>query len=292
MNRHIQLLILLLISVQTVVTAQLPNSQVYMFSFTQTGDKFNMRDFKYLSGFNPNGYNNQPYFVSNDKLWMVTNYYDKESNEIIELDLFDQKLYRITETPEAEYSPSYIPSNKYFSCVRVDKDGNQNLWAYPKNRNNTGVNLLEGDNKVGYYSWLNQDEVAVFKLGPPVHLSIESKESDEGIHLIDDIGRCLKSNSKGLLYFVHKMNDEFWFIKSYDKESGAIETVVQTYGKVEDFEILKDDSVIMASGTTMYRYDPSNNKAWVEIADLRKYGFTNITRIATRHNKIVFVNEK
>ncbi len=275
------------------VFGQLPNTEIYMLSYTQVEDNFTIRNCKLLTHFNPDGYNNQPYFIDNDRLWLVTDYYASDNTEIVELNLLRNEMSRITKTPESEYSPKWTPDRAFFSCIRVDSLNNQNVWAYPYNRKNTGYNVLPSQNKVGYYTWTNESQLAMFELGPPIHLSIQNIGDIESTKVIEDIGRTLVTDNEGWVHFIHKMNDEFWFIKKYHPETPEkIETVTQTLSKVEDFALHKDGSYLMGNGSLLYRYDPSNNRPWVEVLDLKKYGISKITRLVTRHNKIVIVNEK
>ncbi len=289
--KSFQIILFFLLAYGSLAYAQLPNSQIYAVSFTQTGDNFSFRDVKYLTNFNNPGYNNQPNFVSNRKIQLVSNYYNKDNNDIIELDLQSQKMYRFTDTKEAEYSPLPMPNSKYISCVRVFDDEQQLLWAFPKSRQNTGASIIDNLSNVGYYAWLSEEEIAMFLVGTPHKLVIHNIESEERKEVIDNIGRCLKVNSDGKLIFIHKMNDEFWFLKSYDPSTEQIETIVQTFSKNEDFEILRDGSILMGEKSFLYRYNPADNKAWVEIGNFKKYGINSIKRITSRGNKIVMVNE-
>jgi hypothetical protein len=55
----------------TVGMAQLPTTNVYLFSIQRTGDNFTFYNPRFLTGFNKYGYNNQPHFVSNNEIYLT-----------------------------------------------------------------------------------------------------------------------------------------------------------------------------------------------------------------------------
>ena len=87
------------------------------------------------------------------------------------------------------------------------------------------------------------------------------------------------------------MTDGNWVIKAMDKNTLEVTEITKTIGGVEDFVIMKDGAILMGKGSRIYRYHPLRGKAWQEVADLKKTGVTNITRMAVSGNgRLAIVN--
>ncbi len=271
----------------------LPATNLYLFNMTKGGGKINIKSPKFLTSFNDGGYNNQPYFLDENQILFVTNYYSADQTEIAKFDLFEETLTRVTYTDEKEYSPAKIPNSEEISCVRVEADGKtQTLSAYPDNGIGYAKRFLNNTSNVGYYNWLDDETVALFLVEAPHHnLAIANAKSERRKIVIDKIGRSLKKNNKGNLLFVHKQTDDEWYIKEYDSKTNRNQTIIQTIKGKEDFELLNDNSILMGSGAVLYRYNPkSRNKSWEKIVDLSNYGVKNISRICATKNKLVIVD--
>src|SRR5690349_2540611 len=112
---------------------------------------------KFLTAFNPKGYNNQPRFFTDNELWLTVQIpSDTTQTEIYALDLSGKSFTRVTATPKTgEYSPTLMPGGKRFSAVRVEEDGNQRLWSFPVDMSDNGHPEFDHLLNVGYHCWLN-----------------------------------------------------------------------------------------------------------------------------------------
>jgi len=276
--------------------AQLPNSNIYMFNFKKIGQEYNISQAQLLTGFNTNGYNNQPSFNGDDIIYLTTNYYDSLQTEIASLRLYDNTLERISYTPQSEYSPMKVPYTSKISCVRVESpDSTQHLVLYPLGDNDSGVEKpMETIDNLGYYNWLDRSTLAMFLVNPPHHvLAFADLEMERKRTIIDKVGRTLKTDRDGLLYFVHKMDKGNWYIKSYDPQSNNIKLIQPTVEDREDFELLNNGSILMGKGSELFINEPNKGSAdniWRKIADFSHIGIENITRIVVRKNKLLIVN--
>jgi len=286
------LIIGLVMSFACTITAQLPTTDLYMFSFLNNGNSITLRDASYLSNFNPDGYNNQPYFINPREVYITSNLYDKEYTDFIKLDLFSKEYYRVTATDSiSEYSPTPKAPNRSFSAIRVEKDGKtQSLHLYPNDHKDAGKRVLPNIDNVGYHCWLSDNEVAMFLVGTPMKLAIGNIEDDRTTVVMENIGRCFRQDADGTLLFIHKLSADDWYIKSYDVDSNNARIITKTVSGSEDFEVLNDGTFIMAAGSNVYSYHPERDTDWQLIADLTEYDIKNITRIAASRNKIIFVN--
>lgn len=272
--------------------SQLPSTDLYMLTILNNGENLTLKGPVYISGFNPDGYNNQPSFINPRELYVTTNMYDENFTDIVKLDLQDEKYYRITATDSiAEYSPTPNAVRSYFSAVRVEKDGKtQSLWLYPENHQTYGKRVLKNIGNVGYHYWLSEEEVALFLVDDPMQLAIGNIKEDVTQIVLENIGRCFRQNPDGDLLFIHKISPEKSYIKSYNAETNDFTSIVETLAGSEDFELLNDGTFIMGSGSKLYKLNPEIDNSWLEVIDLAEFEIMNITRLAASRNRLVLVN--
>ncbi|MBT8191099.1 MAG: hypothetical protein KJO29_11785 [Bacteroidia bacterium] len=273
--------------------AQLPVTNLYMFTMTKGGGKVKIDKPKYLTAFNKNGYNNQPYFFEDDIVYFTTNYYSSDQTEIAKFDFFDEVLTRVTYTEESEYSPTSIPGKDEFSCIRVESDQvTQTLSVYPLDGIGYPKRYMNNTKNLGYHAWIDKNTLGLFLVEEPYHnLAIADSKSERRKIILDKIGRTLKVSREGKLVFVHKLTEDQWYIKEYDNTLNRSTTLAPTLEGKEDFELLNDGSILMGSGSELFRFDPANSASWEKLADLSDFGIEDITRIAARKNRLLIVNQ-
>src|SRR6187551_685470 len=94
-------------------------TDLYLFQLQTTPDHVShVYQPKFLSGFNPNGYTNQPWFVSNDALLVSVRTKGDTQNDIYMLSTASNKIRQITRTANNEYSPRIQPDGMHLSVVR------------------------------------------------------------------------------------------------------------------------------------------------------------------------------
>jgi len=259
---------------------------------TNNGQKITVTEPLYLSGFNPDGYNNQPYFINPNQLYITSDMYDETFTDVVKLDLRRQEYFRVTATDSiSEYSPTPRAIRGFFSTVRVEKDlSTQSLWLYPKDHQSYGRRVLSDIGTVGYHCWLSEEEVALFLVGTPMKLAIGNITENTTKTVLENIGRCFRQQSDGSLLFVHKVTEESWYLKSYDPEANEIDIVTRTRPGSEDFELLKDGKIIMGEGSKLYTINPLTDEYWAELTDLAEFGITNISRLAESRNQLIIVD--
>lgn len=289
---------ILTVAVAYPSVCQLPNNSVYCFDMEKFGDQMEFKNAKFLTGFNPKGYNNQPQWVNNNELFIaVQTPFDTNQTELYSLSLLNNTLTQVTATHESEYSPTLMPDRKNVSCIRADatREGTQRLWTYPLDRSSSGRDLLTLHQNIGYHCWLSDKKVALFIVnGTSNYLKIVNVDDQSSIQLSSGIGRCMTRSNDGKLLFVQKATPMTWYIKSMDVSSYTSEIVIETLPGSEDFVLLSDGTLLMGSGSKLYSYKLGNpEKQWFEIADFSKYGVMNIKRLAVSReiDKIALVND-
>jgi hypothetical protein len=298
-SKIVALIAITVVCQATPSIAQLPNTQVYAFDLGRDGAGFTFLRCKMLTAFNPVGYNNQPQWITNNELYLAVQFpNDTNQTDIWSLSLLNNVITRITATPESEYSPTLMPDRRSISCVRVDAGGSstQRLWSYPIDRSSSGADVLSLHPSVGYHAWLSDKKLALFMVdGVSNYLKLVNADDQSSIQLTTGIGRSMARMKDGKLAYVHKETAQKWVIKSMDPVSYNNTVIAETVPNGEDFALLSDGTFLMGVGSKMYALYPADpQKEWREVADLAKFGLSNIKRIAVSRegDKIAIVNDK
>jgi len=274
-----------------------PVSNVYLFDMEQLNDQeFRFSNPQYLTNFNPEGYNNQPAFFSDDEIYLSVQEKGMSQPDLYLLNLRNKTRTLVTQTPEGEYSPAISPNPYVFTAVRVEKNRTQRLWQFPTDRLSEGKPVFKDIENVGYYHWLSSSRIALFRVDNPNYLALADVRTDKTRKLTSNIGRGFQTLPNGNLAYVHKATDRTWYIKELEVFNTALdsEIVVTTLPGSEDFVVLRDGTYIMGNGSKLFKYNPilDEDQGWREIGDFRYYGIRNITRLAlSPSGKIAIVSE-
>lgn len=266
--------------------AQIYTSHVYLFNLVKEKEQVRLTSPRMLTDFNPIGYNNQPYFASNEELYIVSRTLkDTSQTDVYLLNLRDTSKMRMTATKESEFSPKLTPSPYLFSAVRVESDADktQRLWQFPVDRLDKGKPVFPSIRNIGYYHWVNQRNVLLHITGNPTLLIIANTQDGASRRITTDVGRCFQRMKNGNVAFIKKESPTRWLICELDllDPEFKYKTIAVALDGSEDFVILDDGSFLMGSASKLYRFNPTkNDQGWVEIADLRNYNIKSITRLA------------
>ncbi len=284
----------------SLTAQQLPNTNIMLFDFDQKNDSvFQFSHPKFLTDFNKDGYNNQPYFISDNELYITVQMSeDTTQTDIYALNIENNKKTQITSTIESEYSPTFVPplgsgKNYEFSCVRVETDGSQRLWKFPIDRSSKGSPVFETIKNIGYHFWINYRDLVLFVVDEPHKMLVADSRDESSRFVTSNIGRCFQELPDGSVAYIEKVSDETVLLKKMDSRSYRTSLITATMSNNEDFVILKDGSIIMANGTKLYKFNHRKDTSWKEIANLGYYEMKNITRMAVNNaeNKIAIVIE-
>lgn len=286
--------IFLFLSNAHFVKGQLPSTDVYLADFKNMSSLPQIQTLKYLSNFNPKGYNNQAKLFSYDEIYLTVAQDTSKFTDIYQLNLKSNEISRFTNTEKiSEFSPSPSLVPGQLTTVRIENDGvDQSLWSYPVDRSGHGSRLLPQLKNIGYYNWINKDTIALFLVGNPNTLAIANIKSGIVSTLAENVGRCIKSDQSGHLFFVHKLKTDSWMLKSYQFSDQAIVNICLMPQGREDFELLPNGNMITGDGPLLKLYNPSNNKGWTAFADFTHNGITNINRLSIYRDRLVFINVK
>lgn len=260
----------------------LPVTNIYLFELEQESDTVILfKSPRYLSDFNPKGYNNQPCFIRENELLISARMVDSDQNEIYSLNLEKGTKLQVTKTVESEYSPTLMPDQFNFSAIRVeaDENGTQRLWQFPISRQNDGKPVFEYLIDIGYHQWLDKNRVVLFIVSDPNYMVVADVSDGSTQQLSTNIGRSFKMLKNGNLAYIHKATESTWFIKELNSKTLRSEIIVQTLQGSEDFTIMADGTFLMGRGSKLYKYHPQKNEDWIEIGDFRDYNISSISRL-------------
>ncbi len=277
------------------ILAQLPSTDIYTLSLKANETKVLIEDPVLVTGFNLGGYNNQPHFIDDDHLLVTSDYKSLGLTDILELDTRLNRITRITHTEESEYSPILMSSGLDFSVVRQELDDSEQvpqvLWSYPVDRSSAGQQVIPDIQNIGYYVWITKDQIAMFIVDETPYLVLYNIQNNTSTRIAKDIGRCLKTDGKGQIYYIQKSSDGN-DIRSYDIYLGRSKRVAPALNNQQDFDILPNGHLISAESATLKTYIPSISTQWREIIDLSHAGISDISRIASSRNKVAIVTSR
>ncbi|MBE9489705.1 MAG: PD40 domain-containing protein, partial [Bacteroidetes bacterium] len=263
--------------------------EIFLFDLNTENGKFELSNFKNIS--NNDGYDNQPSFLDDNTILFAST--RNGQTDIAKYNInYDSKIF-INHTEGSEYSPLKIPKLNAVSAIRLDKDGTQLLYNY--NLSNGESEILIENLIIGYHSWYNENLLisSVLEDGG-LSLYVTNFEDRENYKFDDKIGRSLHKIPKTeLASYISKKNDSIWEIKSLNLISGKIKSIMTTLPEAEDVCWLPNGTMLMGKEDILYSYNPNKDVDWVEVASLKDYGITNITRLTVNSNgtKLALVGE-
>ncbi|MDX2133176.1 MAG: hypothetical protein SFV52_00215 [Saprospiraceae bacterium] len=269
------------VTVSSLPAQSLPVSNIWLFQTAPGPDVWSVTQPQFLTAFNARGYNNQPYFATDDQLWITVQY--GLQTDIHELNLASRTQTPLVETPgTSEYSAGQRPESAVLTVVRVEADSTQRLWAFPFD-GYPPEPLFPDIRGVGYYAWLSETQAALFIVGKTDQehtLVVADMTTPDAVpvRVSAGIGRCLRTTTDGRLVFVHKATPQTWFLKTYEHKTRRFLTVAVMPTNTEDFVLLPSGGYLCAAGSRLLQLDAAG--AWRPVADLSAFGISSISRMA------------
>jgi len=266
-----------------------PNTDVFIFDLNTEKGGFELSNMKNIS--DNKGYDNQPSFMDNNTILFAGT--RNGQTDIVKYTInYDSKIY-INLTEGSEYSPLKIPNQKAVSAIRLDKDGTQKLYKYSLRNGESEV--LVDDIVIAYHTWYN-DSILVSSVLENEGMSLYTTnfEIQENSKVEAKVGRSLhKIPNTNMISYISKANDSLWEIKSVNPVSGITKSITVTLPESEDMCWLPNGTILMGKDDVLYKYDPKTDVSWIEVASLKEYGITNITRLVVNSDatKLALVGE-
>ena len=232
------------------------------------------------------GYDNQPFFSADGRRLLFAANRDGKQIDVFMFERANGRVTQMTNTPENENSPTYLPSGKTdadgFSVVRSEMDKTQRLWRFNATGREPYV-LLADIKPVGYHAWVDPDRVVLFVLGEPNSLQLASVNSGKGEVMANGIGRSLhRIPGTRMVSFVHREPSGEYWIKQIDADSKKIDRLTQVVEGSADRDMAwmpDGKTILMSSGTKVFSWTRGGS-SWAEVFDAAPHQLGAVSRIA------------
>mgnify|MGYP000344604756 FL=1 len=270
------------------------DSEIFLLDIKFKQDKIEIHNVKKIS--TNKGYNNQPIFVSNDKILFTSE--RNLQNDIVQYDSSDNSLKYLTNTLTSEYSPIRYKKNKV-TAVSLDKKGEQYLRIYDIKDSTFKIPFT--DKIVGYYNYSEKIKNLIISSvleNNELVLYSSNLKTKEHTYIDNNTGRSIhnipknKFGQEKISYISKK--DSIWNINYVDLSNYKTKTIKTTLNNNEDICWFKDGSILTSHKNNLYIFNSKFSNDWILLCSLEEYGITNISRIAinTDNDKLALVNSK
>ena len=227
------------------------------------------------------GFDNQPAWLPDGEAFIYSAAVD-EQVDVFRYDLETGSRVRLTTTEQREYSPAPLPAGQGFSVVRVDHDGNQQLWRFDDDGQNPAV-ILEWESQLGYYAWIDRDFLALVLATDPTALTFADADrgwvEEEPVAIT--VGRSVQQiPGRNAISYIFKTGPHEWWVEELDLLTRRSRRLIRTLPKSEDHAWLPDGSLLMAADRSLYVWRTGQAAEWEEFANFSDAGLSGITRLA------------
>ncbi len=283
----IQIVLFVIYSI-TVSAQDYPATEIYVLDIQKKGNHFSLPDnAKPVNISNNKGYDNQPYFIEQMNSIAYVSSRSNGPTDVYLYDLETKNTKEFTNTPESEFSPKITPDGKHISVV---KGGEQNLTRISVG-GGVAEKLYTSRDSIGYYCWLNEDEIAAVVLTKPITLELIDIKNKKERYLTDSIGRNLFKYDNGVVV-CKQLHSGNWI--TYVDGEGHCEQLIRLPASGEDFYLTADGWLFSSNvAAIVYCNIKHLDKGWQQLADLKGMGLSKIFRLAVNKdkNKLAFVTE-
>jgi hypothetical protein len=225
------------------------------------------------------GYDNQPSFSFNSDSILYVSSRRGKATDVYEYSLRTGRTVRITSSVDGEYSPRALDANT-ITFIREGKGQEMTVWKYDRATKKESL-ALHIKEPIGYYAWNYKGDALVWVRYAFMARWVNSKKGiNEFVmdHVVPSIPQNILGTSK--FSFMHRQaNDDLW-IKEFDPITRSIRPIVKPKDEKKNYCWMTDGSLLIGSGSKLYRFDAKTDKDWVMVADLQSFGIKDITRMA------------
>lgn len=262
------------------VVAQIPDTEIYLFSIKKKGGKYLFSDGKNIT--NRKGYDNQPSFsIDNKKIYFTTN--RKNNFDIYNYSLKDKKVTPVVTSEANEYSAKDYDKNT-LHFVREGEKQLMTVFEFDK-KTKTDNPAFKVNEPIAYYSFNKNKDALVWVRYAFMMRFINTKKSINRYvanYAQPSVPHLIPKTNK--FSFMQRHPDDSLWIKEFNPKNQAVRPIVTSKDGKRDYCWMPDGSLLMASDTTLYRFDEKKDETWQMLADLESFGIKRITRMIVSPN--------
>lgn len=219
-------------------------------------------------------YDNQPSFSQDGNFVWYASMPDTVQSDIYEYNIRKKTTRQLTSTPESEFQPQQVPSNKdLLSVVRVDTDKGQRFYEISID----GTDLIQSipnEDSVAYYCWMNDTTLGAYMLngGGGILEQFDMIPQQAIILMNGGFGRCIaRVPGSNNLSYIQKGSDGKWTLIRYDMDSQERLPLIEMPAGVEDYCWAPDGKVYCGDKGKLFVFDSNKEGSkWTECADFSK----------------------
>lgn len=268
--------------------AQLPETDIWLFKLEKKEGKLTFSGYWNIT--NRPGYDNQPAFSADEKSILYVSIDSTKQADVYRYDIQKKIKTNLTNSKVSEYSPTLLPNRKGFSCVVVEQDSAQRIWAYNSEGKFDKI-MFPNIDSIGYHTWLNEDSLLYYKLTDPHSLRAASFTTEKDVWLSDEPSRSFKTISHSSNFIYAQKTSEGFRYMFYDVLLKESHLLAKHPSFDEDFIWHFNFGLIKSEGADLMVYN-DQTKTWLPLLSLSNAGIKKITRFIfdSRNKYLVVVN--
>lgn len=259
------------------IFAQAPNSEIYLFSIEKTDGKYSFSNPKNIS--DNAGYDNQPPFSLDGKSILFTTNRREGNFDIYEYQIAEMKISPLVTSEDNEYTAKEL-DGETITFVREGKT-DQTMTVYKMNRETKKETpAFSVKEPIAYYAFNGKGDALVWvRYAFMMHFVNTEKSINRyaANYAQPSVPHLIPGTDK-FSFMVRHPDDSLW-IKEFDPETEAVRPIITSKDGKKDYAWMPDGSLLVGSGSKLFRFDEKTDRAWVEIADLSSFGIKEITRM-------------
>lgn len=261
-----------------VLFAQVPDSEIFLFSIDKKDGKYLFTKGENIT--NHKGYDNQPSFSSGSISILFTSNRNGDNFDIYEYDLADKKIVRIIASENGEYTAKEFDKDTITFVREGKEDQAMTVWKYDR-RTKQESPALKNKEPVAYYAFNSKGDAFVWiRYAFMMHwINTEKSINRYVANYAQPSVPHLIPGTDNFSFMQRQTDDELW-IKEFAPKTQAVRPIVRSKDEKKDYAWMPDGSLLMGSGSKLYRFDEKTDKDWVLAADLSAFGIKDITRLS------------
>ncbi len=250
---------------------------LYLFSLHQSADGHNhIYGPKFLSGFNKGGFTYQPSFTPEGDILVSVRKNGENQNDIWQLSIAQKKTKRLTNTKSSEFFPQMMDDGLFLTYIKKEQQETLDQQVFRVELKSQRIQSMTKDiHDVGNFAWLSSHELGLYRMDNS--LTYLETNDNKSKRITTSVSKSISKDKSGRLLYVHKFDQDYYYLKKYFPTSSLIDVISVTPGKAEDFTLAPDGTIFMSKDHMLYSMNPSFQNTWNEVADLSLYDIRFIT---------------